>query len=73
MDSAVLASNYREIEMTLYVYDSETGTLIGRIHGETNSACEAKANEVFGSNDVEWSYAQKSELEFDGDAEDHNA
>jgi len=59
--------------MTLYVYDSETGGLIGRIHGDRNAACEAKADEVYGSNDVEWSYGQKSESEFDGDAEDHEA
>jgi hypothetical protein len=56
---------------TLYVYDSETGNLVGRIHGDTNDACEAKADEMYGSNDVEWCYTQKSELEFDGDAEDH--
>lgn len=59
--------------MTLYVYDNETGSLMGRIHGDTNAACEAKADEIYGSNDVEWTYSQKDALESDGDAEDHNA
>lgn len=59
--------------MTLYVYDNETGNLMGRVYGNSNDACEAKANEVYGSNDVEWTYSPKNGLEFDGDAEDHNA
>jgi hypothetical protein len=59
--------------MTLYVYDSETGDLLGRITGGTNEQCEAKANEAFGSNDVEWTYSQHDELEDDSAAEDHQA
>lgn len=59
--------------MTLYVYDNDTGNLMARIHGDKNDACEAKANDLYGTNEVEWRYSQKSDLEFDGDAEDHDA
>lgn len=59
--------------MILYVYDGETNKLLGRIKGESNDACEAKANAVFGSNDVTWTYAQNDDLEFDGDCQDFDA
>lgn len=45
--------------MTLYIYSSETGNLMARIHGDTNAACEGKADELYGSNDYEWAYSQK--------------
>lgn len=31
---------------TLYIYSTETNTVVARIHGETNAACEAKAGEL---------------------------
>ena len=45
--------------MELYVYSSETGALMGVITGETNSECEAKAEDVYGSNETDWSYRPK--------------
>jgi len=60
----------RRDEMTLYIHHDEHGELIGRVTGDTNEACEAKANDVFGSNDVSWSYSQEDPLEFDGNCQD---
>lgn len=31
---------------TLYIYSTETNTVVARIHGESNEACEAKADEL---------------------------
>ena len=45
--------------MKLYVYSSETNALMGVITGETNAECEAKAEDVYGSNETEWSYRPK--------------
>lgn len=53
--------------MILYIYDTDTDNLMDRIHGDSNTAVEAKANELYGSNDVAWSYTQKDELGYDGE------
>lgn len=31
---------------TLYIYSTETNTVVARIHGESNEACESKADEL---------------------------
>lgn len=37
---------------TLYVYSLETNQLVARINGDSQAACEAKADEMYGaSND----------------------
>jgi hypothetical protein len=43
--------------MTLYIYSNETNQHVATITGSTNAACEAKAEETFGSNDYAWTYS----------------
>lgn len=44
---------------TLYIYSTETNTVVARIHGESNEACEAKADELnyMGSDDFGATYS----------------
>lgn len=44
---------------TLYIYSTETNTVVARIHGESNEACEAKAEELgfMGSDDFGGTYS----------------
>lgn len=42
--------------LTLYVISNETGRCVAQITGETNAACEAKADAEYGSNDYAWTY-----------------
>jgi hypothetical protein len=41
---------------TLYVYSLEDNSHVATITGDDNKACEAKANDVYGSNDFGWTY-----------------
>ena len=44
--------------ITLYIYDADTMTLIARITGDDNSACERIATERFGDTDAYgWTYS----------------
>lgn len=42
--------------MKLYVYYLDDNSHAATITGNSNAACEAKANEVYGSNDFGWTY-----------------
>lgn len=43
---------------TLYIYNAETKTLVARINGETNSACESVAADQYGDTDYYgWTYS----------------
>lgn len=43
--------------MKLYVYSLEDNSHVATIAGADNAACEAKADEVYGSNDYGWTYS----------------
>lgn len=43
--------------MKLYVYSLEDNTHVATITGADSAACEAKANELYGSNDYGWTYS----------------
>ena len=43
--------------MTLYIYATDNMTLVARINGETERACEKVASECFGDSDTYgWTY-----------------
>jgi hypothetical protein len=42
--------------MKLYIYSNETNQHVATITGSTNEACEAAAEENYGSNDYNWNY-----------------
>jgi hypothetical protein len=42
---------------TLYVYSLENDEHVATIKGEDFKACEAKANDVYDSNDYAWTYS----------------
>lgn len=42
--------------MTIYVYSNETGKQVASHEAEDNAACEAWADENYGSNDCHYSY-----------------
>ena len=46
--------------MTIYIYDNVTGKQVASHQAESNEACEAWANEQYGSNDYHWSYEDAS-------------
>lgn len=41
---------------TLYIYSNETGYQVDAIEGADNAACEAAADDKWGSSDYHWSY-----------------
>lgn len=44
--------------ITLYVYDAESNTLVARIRGASNDACEAVAGAHYGDTDTYgWTYS----------------
>jgi len=43
--------------MKLYIYSNETNEHIATITGDTNEACEAKAEELYSSNDYSNTYS----------------
>ena len=45
-------------KMKLYIYSNETNEHVATITGATNTACEEKAEETYGSNDYSWTYSQ---------------
>jgi len=46
-----------ENEMKLYIYSLENNLHVATITGDDNATCEAKAAEVYGSNDYGWTYS----------------
>ena len=42
---------------TIYVYSLEDNSHVATITGADNAACEAKADEIYGSNDYGWTYS----------------
>ena len=51
------AVHQQEINMTtIYIYSNETGKQVDAIEGANNAACEAAAEDKWGSNDYHWSY-----------------
>lgn len=56
MGSAVRSSEPESNMHTIYVYSNETNKLVGQHTADSNEACEAWAEEQFGSNDFHWSY-----------------
>lgn len=43
---------------TLYIYNTEDNTLVARIDGSSNEACEAVASEQYGDTDsFGWTYS----------------
>jgi hypothetical protein len=63
--------------MKLYIYSNETNEHVATITGATNTACEKKAEETYGSNDYSWTYSPafgvSGGLEENGDAEEIEA
>lgn len=45
------------MKMKLYIYSNETNEHVATITGESNAACEAKAEDTYGSNDYSWTYS----------------
>ena len=42
--------------MKLYIYDTESNKHLATVTGESNEACEQKAEATYGSNDCGWTY-----------------
>lgn len=62
-DERELPLRKRGKKMKLYIYSNETDEHEATITGETNEACEAKAEEVYGSNDYYWTYTDSQEID----------
>ena len=62
---------------TLYVYSLEDNSHVATITGKDNAACEAMANDTYGSNDYGWTYTpafgSSDGLEENEDADEINA
>ena len=43
--------------MKLYIYSLENNIHCATVNGESNDACERKAEETYGSNDYGWTYS----------------
>jgi hypothetical protein len=43
--------------MKLYIYSLENNLHVATVSGESNAACEAKAEAAYGSNDYGWTYS----------------
>ena len=43
--------------MKLYIYSLENNVHLATVNGDSNAACERKAEEAYGSNDHGWTYS----------------
>lgn len=43
--------------MKLYIYSLENNQHVATVTGDSNEACERKAQETYGSNDFAWTYS----------------
>jgi hypothetical protein len=48
--------------MKLYIYSNETDEHVATVVGEDNASCEAKAEELYNSNDYWWTYTDSQEI-----------